>query len=99
LFSLADDAGVLLPTQKHIAQKCKILLRGFATVGIIALVDEATGFQEVRDRIALQKILDKFITDEWAKWTKTFPDEFYKELFRLKDIPYPPTSMKRPSYG
>ncbi|MCD4717481.1 MAG: P63C domain-containing protein [Desulfobacterales bacterium] len=98
VFIDADEAGTLLPNQEHIVQKCRILLRGFATVGIIALVDEATGYQEVRDRLALQKILDKFITDEWAKWTKTFPDEYYKELFKLHNMPYPPQSTKRPSY-
>jgi len=94
----ALDDGALNQSQLIIAKKCEILVRAFAHIGIIALVDEATGYQEVRDRIALQKILDKFITDEWAKWTKTFPDVFYQELFRLKDLAYPPTSSKRPSY-
>lgn len=94
----AHNAGVLQPQQMHIIKQCEILVRGFARVGIIALVDEVTGYQEIRDRLALQAILDKYLTDEWAKWTKTFPDNFYKELFRLKEIPYPPRSMKRPSY-
>jgi hypothetical protein len=69
-------------------------------VGIIALVDAATGYEEVRDRLALQAILDKYVTDEWAKWTKVFPDDYYRELFRLKSLPYPPgrDSFKRPSY-
>lgn len=85
--------------QEHIVEQCKILLRGFAEVGITALVDEATGYQEVRDRLALQKILDKYITNEWAKWTKTFPDEFYKELFRLKCVRYPYGDKgNKPSY-
>jgi len=84
--------------QEHIADQCEVLIRGLARVGIIALVDEATGYQEVRDRLALQKILEKYLTDEWAKWTKTFPDEYYRELFKLKGMPYPPTSSKRPSY-
>jgi len=94
------DGVVTGPRQIIITKKCEILLSGFAQVGIIALVDEATGYQEIRDRLALQKILDQYITDEWAKWTKTFPDEFYKELFRLKNIPYPPNpkSLKKPSY-
>ena len=73
-------------------------MRGLAHVGIIALVDEATGYQEVRDRLALQAILDKYLTDEWAKWTRTFPVEYYKELFRLHDIEYPGNKMQRPSY-
>lgn len=96
----ARDKDVLLQTQLKFAKACDILMRGLAHVGIIALIDEATGYQEVRDRIALQKILDKYLTDEWAKWTKTFPDDYYKELFRLRNIPYPPvqSSTKKPSY-
>jgi len=97
----ARDAGALHATQVPLAKKAEILMRGLAHVGIIALVDEATGFQEIRDRIALQKILDKYLTDEWAKWTKTFPDEFYTQLFRLKGIPYPPPGKHknwRPGY-
>lgn len=75
--------------QLMIAKQCEIVVRALSRVGISALIDEVTGYQEVRDRQALQKILDKFVTDEWAKWTKTFPDEFYKQLFRLKGVPYP----------
>lgn len=95
--SLAGDGSP--PKQwSHIIKACDILMRGMARVGIVALVDEATGYQEVRDRQALQVILDKYLTDEWAKWTKTFPDEFYKELFRLKKLPYPSLGNKRPQY-
>ena len=95
----ARDSNSLKTAQElRYAKFADMLIRSFAKIGIIALVDEATGYQEVRDRVALQKILDKYLTDEWAKWTKTFPDEFYRELFRLKGIPYPPVSMKKPSY-
>jgi hypothetical protein len=97
----ARDANVLQPQQRHIAKQCEILVRGFARVGIVALVDEATGYQEVRDRLALQAILDKYLTDEWAKWSRVFPDEFYRELFRLRGVPYPPPGKHkhwRPSY-
>ena len=92
------EADRLLPQQLPLAKRCEILVRGLATVGIIALIDEATGYQEVRAKEALKAILDKYITDEWAKWTKTFPDEFYKQLFRLKNMPYPPTTKNKPSY-
>ena len=66
-------------------------------MGIIALVDEATGYQEVRDRLALQAILEKYISRELMPWTKRFPDEFYKEMFRLRDWQYSPVSVRRPS--
>ena len=82
--------------QDHIAERCMILVRGFARIGIIALVDEATGYQDYRSRQALEEILDKFISEELAKWAKTFPDDFYREMFRLRGWSYSPLSVKRP---
>ena len=93
----ARDSGCLLPSQVHIAQRADILMRGLATVGIIALVDEATGYQEIRDRKALQIILDKYLLAERAKWAKRFPDEFYKEIFRLRDWEWQGMKVNRPS--
>jgi hypothetical protein len=92
----ARDAGNLNKKQQEIAAKADMLMRGLAHVGVIALVDEATGYQEVRDRVALQQILDKYLSAERAKWAKTFPDAFYQKLFRLKGWSYQPGSMKRP---
>lgn len=81
--SLAKDGKV--PAQyAHIIKACDALMRGLAEVGIIALVDEATGYQYVRDREALQEILEKYLRKELAVWVKTFPDEFYKEMYRLR---------------
>lgn len=81
----AREAGALRSSaQLAIAQKAEILVRGLAQVGVVALVDEATGYQEVRDRLALQEILDKYLRKELAAWAKRFPDEFYKEIFRLR---------------
>ena len=45
VFLDAKAAKVLAHTQEHIAERALILIRGLASVGIIALVDEATGFQ------------------------------------------------------
>jgi len=93
----ADEAGTLGSRQKQIAQKAKLLMRSLAHVGIIALVDEATGYQEVRDRKALQAILDRYLAKELAAWAKRFPDEFYKEMFRLKGWSLNPMKSARPS--
>ena len=95
-FEDAKEAGVLQTSQVHIAQRCKILSRGFSVVGITALVDEATGYQEVRDRKALEAILDAYLRKELAAWAKRFPDEFYKEIFRLKEWAWDSLSVKRP---
>jgi len=96
VFLDAEDAGALAHNQKHIADQAKILIRGLARVGIAALVDEATGYQDVRDRQALQAILDQYLRKELAAWAKRFPDEFYKEMFRLKGWPMNPLKVQRP---
>lgn len=90
----ARNSGVLRGQQQHIAERCEILLMGFATVGIVALVDEATGYQYERAREALATILETFIQDELGKWAKRFPDEYYEQLFRLKGLDWP--SEKNP---
>lgn len=92
----ARDADALTEPQKRVAKQADILMRGFARVGIIALVDEATGYQEVRDRFALQEILDKYLRKEFAVWAKTFPDEFYREIFRLRGWTWKGMRVNRP---
>lgn len=93
----ARDAGELKTAQeKRYAQVCDILVRSFAKVGIIALVDEATGYQEVRDRLALQAILDRFLRQEFAAWAKRFPDEFYQHIFRLRGWEWRGMKVNRP---
>lgn len=96
VFLAMRDAGMVLPSQAHIVHQADMLMRGLAEIGIIALIDEATGYQEVRDRFALQKILDKYLTEEKAKWAKTFPDDFYKKMFKLRGWNFNPLSVKRP---
>ena len=95
---LARDEGKLNKQQLRKCKQAEILMRGLAHIGIIALVDEATDFQEIRDRIALEKILDKYLRDQVQKtWTKTFPNKFFKNIFRLKGWQYSPLTVKRPS--
>lgn len=84
--------------QKHIVEASDLLTRGLARVGIIALVDEATGYQEQRAKDELSKILEAYIVEELRPWIKTFPDEFFKQVYRLHGWPYRPGSAKRPSY-
>lgn len=91
----ARDAGVLTSRQKLIAGQADILMRGLAHTGIVALVDEATGYQYVRARTALEDILDKFISTEFRKWAKTFPDDFYRQMFRLRNWEFKEDTVKK----
>lgn len=94
---LAD--GREIPARyQNMVQAADILIRGLANVGIIALVDEATGFQRDRAADALARILEEFIAKELRPWIKTFPDQFYEELFRLRGLSFPRDSVRRPQY-
>lgn len=78
----AEHDGVLQKNQLPIASVCKIMLYSLATVGITALVDECTGYQKVRERNELQKLLDLYIAKELQPWTKRFPNEFFDHFKR-----------------
>lgn len=90
-----EEGAIKLPNQKATAQQAEILVRSLAKVGIIALVDEATGYQYEREKIELQAILKAFISDEIRDWQKTFELSFYKEIFRLWGIPFTAANIKR----
>ena len=92
----ARNAGVLQKQQLRIAQQCEELVRGFAKVGIVALVDEVTGYQEDRDRDELHRILALYLAEERLAWAKRFPDEFYKQIYRLKSWVWPPKGRAKP---
>ncbi len=91
----ADKKGALNENQKNTAHAAYIIIKGLATVGIVALVDEATGYQDIRAKDALTKILEQYLAKELQKWAKTFPNEYYKEMFKLRGWPYNEHSTKR----
>lgn len=96
IYLLARDASKLPKSQEHVARQADVLIRGLAQVGIIALVDEATGYQQIREERALATILEKFIAEELQRWTLTFDLEFYRQICRLKGWPNL-LAVKRPS--
>jgi hypothetical protein len=80
----ALNAGTLTTDRlREIAVACAILSTAFLRVGIIAQIDEATGYQYVRAEDALQIKLRAFISDELRDWEKTFPDELWEQFGRL----------------
>lgn len=94
----ARKVGKLNPKQEPVANAAEILAKGLARVGIIALVDEATGYQEVRARDELTRILELYVQAEFRPWFKTFPDDFFKEIYRLQGWEYKPGTSKRTPY-
>lgn len=80
---LQHNGAVPARYQKMIAA-AEAIKTALADVGINALIDEATGYQDIRNRLALQEIFDAVMRKELAAWAKRFPDEFYKQIYRLR---------------
>jgi hypothetical protein len=85
----AREHGVLEgPAQLNFAKQAEIITRACAKVGIIALIDEATGYQQFRKKQELQLKLQAFIAEDMQEWARMFQDEFWFELARLEGVHY-----------
>lgn len=94
----AAEAGVLTTTQKPIATSAQRIIKALALVGITALVDEATGYQETRAKDELQRLLEAYIAEEFRPWIRTFPETFFKEVYRLQGWEFVPGNNHHPQY-
>lgn len=93
----AKQDGVLkLDSQIAVADRMYAIMTAFAKTGLDAIIDEVTGYQYDREHDELQKLLSKYVSEELMPWAKRFPDEFYKQMFRLKGWTY--TGTNRPQY-
>lgn len=86
---------VLLPNQQQLADRAEIIITSLAKTGIVGLIDEATGYQQVRAKDALQAYLEMIVRKELAVWAKKFPDEFYINIYKLKGWTWPGMSKNR----
>jgi len=81
--------------QLPLARASEILLVSLSKIGITALIDEATGYQYDREKDELQKILQQYISEELLPWKKRFPDEFYREIFKLNGWDFTVKGIKK----
>ena len=95
-FLEARNEMKLSPRQAIIADQCELLMRAFARVGIIALVDEATGYDKAKEKAKneLQKFLNQFLQEEAAKWVKTFTDQFFEDIYKMRNWTWTQTSQR-----
>ena len=77
----AKNANKLLQSQQHIAIRCEALKKALPAIGIIALIDESTGYQKIRDfdnlRKSFKDLLEKYISEFARPWDKEFKDDFF----------------------
>jgi hypothetical protein len=91
------DEPVLTPKQLPNALAAEALSRVLMKVSIIALIDEVTGFQDVRVADELERIFNELLLEKAKKYVVTFPLELYKQMFRLNGWEWKPeNARKRP---
>jgi len=93
-----QNPSPLVESQQKVVLRASAIVRALAKVGITALVDEATGYQYDRDKTELQRLLAAYVAEDFLKWQTRFPRKYYQELFRLYELKYDSSSLKRPQY-
>lgn len=91
-----QDGALKLDSQISIANTLYAIMTAFAKTGLVAVIDEVTGYQYDREKDELQKLLSLYISEELMPWAKRFPDEFYRQMFRLKGWEY--KGKNKPQY-
>lgn len=98
LYIEAYEHNSLTTNQMKTYKNSLIIVRSLAKLGINALIDEATGFQDDREGQALQRLLHAYISEDLMKWQKRFPTSFYEQVYRLRGWKFDPNNPKRPGY-
>ncbi|MFO1171860.1 MAG: P63C domain-containing protein [Hyphomicrobiaceae bacterium] len=89
-------AGKLLPNQLHIGEACKAFLKALTNYAIEDLIDEATGFADLRKRRALDRIIERYVRKDAQAWAKLFDIDFYRQIYRLNGWEFDPENNSRP---
>ncbi len=94
----AEDEKPVPGNYKHIVQACDRLLRSLARDGIKAMVDLATGYQADKAKEELLRILEAYISPVLLRWTRRFPHEFFRQVYRIHGWDYRAGCVKHPQY-
>lgn len=84
----ARDAGVLHSSQVPIAIRAGKISRACGSVGIIALVDEATSFQAKRAADALGAVFPLILHESRQPWVRFWEPQLITEIARLYKQPW-----------
>jgi hypothetical protein len=95
----ARSQGKLLPSQQRMAVRAEMIFRSAAKLGIIALIDEATGFIADKRKEEYRELFKEFIREECRDWSEVFSRAFFDMLYRLYNLRRKnPSSFKHPGF-
>ena len=93
-----DPDTRLSRAQEGYAERAEVIMRALAKVGIVALVDEATGYEKVRERQELQRLLAEYVEESFRPWVRAFPEEFFTQAMRIYGHDSTGRGNKRPQF-
>jgi hypothetical protein len=91
------DKEALTASQIPLSIQADIIMRGLAEVGIVALVDEATGHIEEKKKDEYRILFQEFIRQQVREYEKEFPKQFTDNLYRFYKLS-PSASGKHPQF-
>lgn len=97
--SIMQARDVLLESQKFLARQAEIIIRSAAKIGIVALIDEVTGYSDNKRKDEYRELFKDFIREEFRQWEKEVPEKFFDMIYKLYGLKRKnPNSTKHPSF-
>lgn len=94
---MRDTPKALSSSQVPLSVQADIIMRGLAHVGIVALVDEATGHIEEKRKDEYRELFQEFIRQQVREYEKEFPKQFTDNLYRFYGLA-PGSPGKHPQF-
>lgn len=88
--------GELHPKQLHLLENARRIEKALAGVGLVALIDEACGYQRDRAPDELSRLLDRYLLSEPAEGRRRFKESLYKAVAKVYGFTY--NSRRRPPF-
>jgi hypothetical protein len=83
----AEEDGKILPRQQNIAKQAHVIMSASAKAGIQGLVYKLAGYDATREDVV--NAFKFFVREEAREYEKEFPDQLYRQWYRLYQLPEP----------
>jgi len=94
----AHRDGKLRPNQAFLGLQAEIIIRASAKLGIVALIDEATGYIADKRKEEYRDLFREFIRDEFREYKAEFPNQFFDMIYRLYRLPRGSNKNNHPQF-
>lgn len=95
----ARNDELLASSQAFLAVQAEIIVRSAAKLGIVALVDAATGYIEDVKKDEYLRLWKDFVSAEFRQWEKEFPDKFADMIYKIYNLKRKdPKSFRHPQF-